>query len=157
MWQEGSYVLFECSVEETGKACLTGGWVKLENAANGAASTNETSSQSDAVFDQMSRKLTPEMVTKVGATFRWIITDANKNPTAQWGKKQYLKKFESFVQCFLIFLKIAMDLKMPPGKIFKEKLGSDQLKADCTLTLSEKDLLSMVCFLVTKKMVFLDV
>ena len=92
MWQEGSYILFECSVEETGKACLTGGWVKLENAANGAASTNETSSQSDAVFDQMSRKLTPEMVTKVGATFRWIITDANKNPAAQWGKKQYLKK-----------------------------------------------------------------
>ena len=87
MWQEGPYVLFECSVEETGKTCLTGGWVKLaENAANETTSVNE-SSQSDAVFDQMSRKLTPEMVTKVGATFRWIITDANKNPASQWGRK----------------------------------------------------------------------
>ena len=37
-----------------------------------------------------------------------------------------------------------MDLQKPPGKIFKEKLGSDQLKADCTLTLSQDDLISMV-------------
>ena len=39
---------------------------------------------------------------------------------------------------------IAMDLRTPPGKIFKEKLGSNQLKADCTLTLSQTDLLSLV-------------
>ena len=29
MWKEGEYILFECSVEETGKPCLTGGWIKL--------------------------------------------------------------------------------------------------------------------------------
>ena len=29
MWKEGSYILFECIVEETGKPCLTGGWIKL--------------------------------------------------------------------------------------------------------------------------------
>ena len=33
---------------------------------------------------------------------------------------------------------------MPPGKIFKEKLGSNQLQADCTLTLGQADLLSLV-------------
>ena len=96
MWQEGPYVLFECSVEETGKTCLTGGWVKFESSSSSQGTSVNESSQSDAVFDEMSRKLTPEMVTKVGATFRWIITDANKNPAAQWGKKQYLKKFEFF-------------------------------------------------------------
>ena len=29
MWKEGAYILFECIVEETGKPCLTGGWIKL--------------------------------------------------------------------------------------------------------------------------------
>ena len=29
MWKEGDHVLFECIVEETGKPCLTGGWIKL--------------------------------------------------------------------------------------------------------------------------------
>ena len=29
MWKEGAYILFECTVEETGKPCLTGGWIKL--------------------------------------------------------------------------------------------------------------------------------
>ena len=29
MWNEGAYILFECIVEETGKPCLTGGWIKL--------------------------------------------------------------------------------------------------------------------------------
>ena len=37
-----------------------------------------------------------------------------------------------------------MDLQLPPGKIVKEKLGSNQLKADCTLILSQNDLISMV-------------
>jgi len=122
MWQEGPYVLFECSVEETGKTCLTGGWVKLESSLSSQGTSANESFQSDAVFDEMSRKLTPEMVTKVGATFRWIITDADKNPVSQW----------------------AMDLRMPPGKIFKEKLGSNQLRADCTLTLGQTDLLSLM-------------
>ena len=32
MWKEGEYILFECSVVETGKPCLIGGWAKIVNA-----------------------------------------------------------------------------------------------------------------------------
>jgi len=35
MWKEGDYILFECSVEETGKPCLTGGWIKLRSLKKG--------------------------------------------------------------------------------------------------------------------------
>ena len=93
MWKEGNCILFECTVEETGKPCLTGGWVKLESLeASSQGTLNEEvneSSKSDALFDEMSRKLTPEMVTKVGATFRWIITDNNKHAISQWGKSYF--------------------------------------------------------------------
>ena len=103
MWKEGNCILFECTVEETGKPCLTGGWVKLDSLEVSSQGTLKTevneSSKSDALFDEMSRKLTPEMVTKVGATFRWIITDKNKNAISQWGRKIF-PDFELDFECY---------------------------------------------------------
>ena len=70
----------------------------------------------------MAEKLTPDLVKKVNAVFRWIVTDDSKIPVAQW----------------------IVDLKSPPGKIYQEKLQSMSPKADCTLTLSDTDLISMI-------------
>ena len=70
----------------------------------------------------MAEKLTPDLVKKVNAVFRWIITDDSKTPVAQW----------------------LVDLKSQPGKIYQEKLQSMSPKADCTLTLSDTDLISMI-------------
>ena len=50
------------------------------------------------------------------------IRDDSKMPVAQW----------------------IVDLKSQPGKIYQEKLQSMSPKADCTLTLSDTDLISMI-------------
>ena len=46
------------------------------------------SSKTDAVFAGMAEKLTPDLVKKVNAVFRWIVTDDKKAPVAQWSKYQ---------------------------------------------------------------------
>ena len=77
MWKEGEFVLFECSVEETGKPCLTGGWIKLSQDLKNIDSPKidtQKDSKSDVVFGQMAEKLTPDLVKKVNAVFRWIVT-----------------------------------------------------------------------------------
>ena len=87
MWKEGDYIHFECTVEETGKTCLTGGWIKLsqDNLETEEPSENILSSNKcDNVFQNMAEKLTPDMVKNVNAVFRWIITDDKKTPVAQW-------------------------------------------------------------------------
>ena len=43
-------------------------------------------SKTDAVFAGMAEKLTPDLVKKVNAVFRWIVTDDKKAPVAQWSK-----------------------------------------------------------------------
>ena len=48
-------------------------------------------SKTDAVFAGMAEKLTPDLVKKVNAVFRWIVTDDKKAPVAQWSKyKMYI-------------------------------------------------------------------
>ena len=48
-------------------------------------------SKTDAVFTGMAEKLTPDLVKKVNAVFRWIVTDDKKAPVAQWSKyKMYI-------------------------------------------------------------------
>ena len=90
MWKEGKKVLFECTVEETGKACLTGGWAEVESMdfqPKTAKSIQEINLKSKPVFAELSNRLRdrPEIVSKVGAIFRWIITK-DKKPVAQWRK-----------------------------------------------------------------------
>jgi len=76
-------------------------------------------SKAAAVFDELAKKLkeTPDMVSKVGCVYQWNITDGNEIK-GTW----------------------TMDLKNAPGCI---KSGAPE-KADCTLTVSEEDFLSMM-------------
>ena len=100
MWQEGDLIHFECIVEETGKPCLTGGWARLAKDQQGLAglssaqATEEAAQKlkSDAVFKGMQAQLGPDLVKKVNAVFRWVITSdtGNKAPIAQWGKCHFL-------------------------------------------------------------------
>lgn len=87
MWKEGNLILFECKVEETGKPCLTGGWIRLsEEGGEKEDSSSMQSAKSDAIFEAMGRKISPDLVPKVNAIFRWVITDDKKAAIAQWGK-----------------------------------------------------------------------
>lgn len=88
MWKEGDHVIFECTVEETGKSCLTGGWAKLGSKTGLNSDNNNVivaALKSDAVFDEMAAKLQPDMAANVGAIFRWIIINQTKQPCGQWG------------------------------------------------------------------------
>lgn len=95
MWrEEGNFVLFECTVVETGKQCLTGGWIKLDQdskssdvATANSSSSSSSSLKSDVIFEEMKQKVTPELSKKVNAIFRWIITtdQEKKMAVAQWG------------------------------------------------------------------------
>ena len=90
MWQNGSEILFTCKVQETGQECLSGGWVELragagdERAQNSAGNSNLKSA---AVFAELARRLEaqPEMSAKVGAVFKWVITDEQGKPADEWG------------------------------------------------------------------------
>lgn len=93
MWREGNFVLFECTVVETGKQCLTGGWIKLDqdSKSSDAVATANISLKTDVIFEGMKQKVTPELSKKVNAIFRWIITTsegATKTAVAQWGNVQ---------------------------------------------------------------------
>ena len=86
MWIEADdMVLFECCVVETGKPCLTGGWVQLSPSGAKEIAETEMKLQSDAFFNQMSRHLAQNPQIDVRAIYRWIITDSSKEPLSQWG------------------------------------------------------------------------
>ena len=89
MWKEGEYIIFQCTVEETGKPCLTGGWVKLAPGSSDPGQDqpiSQNNSKSDAIFEAMRQKVSADMVRKVNAIFRWIITNDQKEAISQWGK-----------------------------------------------------------------------
>jgi hypothetical protein len=160
MWQDGDdTVIFECTVAETGKKCLTGGWVKLAPGDNDNNSKVQHLTlslpmmKSDAIFHEMAEKLKsqPDMGAKIGAIFRWIITAQNKDPIAQWG----MVRIFSFLIFFELefefefefeFFVLVVDAKSKNGLILKEKLGNSTPKADCTLTLSDDDMFALVSY-----------
>lgn len=122
MWVEEGRVLFECTVQETGKKCLTGGWVKIQGSLDNPV-TKKSSLTSDAIFVEMGNRLksSPEMVSSVGAVFRWVIT-VDKQPVCQW----------------------IVDLKNPPGKVYQEVLEeSNTVNPDCIITVSDQDMTDM--------------
>ncbi|XP_063611565.1 peroxisomal multifunctional enzyme type 2-like [Penaeus indicus] len=125
MWKEGARVFFTCSVKETGKDCLTGGYVDIaENGAptESASTLSKPELASAAVFHEMSQRLAgePDMAKKVNAVFLWNIS-LDKKPAGQW----------------------TVDLKNAPGSIY-EGAPRGGLKPDVTLTLEDADMVAMV-------------
>jgi (3R)-3-hydroxyacyl-CoA dehydrogenase / 3a,7a,12a-trihydroxy-5b-cholest-24-enoyl-CoA hydratase / enoyl-CoA hydratase 2 len=90
MWKDGNKVLFTAEVKETGKECLSGGWVELNGQSGSSGNSgNGGSLQSDKVFDEIANRLKsqPELVSKVGAIFQWNITQNGKTANV-WSKMQ---------------------------------------------------------------------
>ncbi|ROT80353.1 hypothetical protein C7M84_000910 [Penaeus vannamei] len=74
MWKEGARVFFTCSVKETGKDCLTGGYVDIVESGASAESASAPSKPelaSAAVFHEMSQRLAgdPDMAKKSEGCF----------------------------------------------------------------------------------------
>lgn len=123
MWKEGSRVYFTCSVKETGKACLTGGYVDIVDGKSTASASTSPSVQlgSVAVFQEMSQRVAqdPGVVKKVQAIFLWKI-NKNKTLAGQW----------------------TVDLKNGSGCIYEgEPKG---VKPNVTLTLEDDDMVALV-------------
>ena len=58
MWRDGTKILFECKVKETGAACLTGGWVELrEDAGLGSSPSPPSALKCDKIFQQLGERL----------------------------------------------------------------------------------------------------
>ena len=54
MWKEGSKILFECKVKETGALCLTGGWIELRyDGKEVMSSTPKLGLKSESIFDEL--------------------------------------------------------------------------------------------------------
>ncbi|KAK7067870.1 hypothetical protein SK128_015783 [Halocaridina rubra] len=124
MWKEGSRVFYTCRVKETGKDCLTGGYVDIVE--DGTTSTMATSPSaklgSAAVFQEMGKRISqdPDVVKKVNAVFLYKIM-VNKALAGQW----------------------TLDLKTPPGSIYEGEPKSG-VKPDVTLTLDDEDMVALV-------------
>lgn len=122
MWKEGSRVYFTCTVKETGKACLTGGYVDITDKDPASAVEDVTSAggnlASASLFQEMAKKVadTPGLAGKIKAVFLWNI-NKNKALAAQW----------------------TVDLKEDPGEVYAgpPKAG---VKPNVTLTLEDSDM-----------------
>ena len=92
MWKEGKKILFTCTVIETGKDCLTGGWVELSKEISDVNNNDGNGNRveavaSDSVFKELANKLDsqPNLASKVGASFLWNITRDGVT-ISQWGR-----------------------------------------------------------------------
>ncbi len=59
MWKEGSKILFECKVKETGSLCLTGGWIELrhDGMEGVQSSTPKLGLKSESIFNELTARL----------------------------------------------------------------------------------------------------
>ncbi|CAL4159689.1 unnamed protein product, partial [Meganyctiphanes norvegica] len=121
MWKEGSRIFYKCTVKETGKPCLTGGYVDLVSDFASVSESVSTTPQlvSDAVFQEMAARVTPDMVAKVKAMFQWNIT-VDKKEAQIW----------------------TVDLKQS-GTVYQGPPAGG-VKPDVTLTLEDQDMVDMV-------------
>lgn len=125
MWKEGSRVFFQCKVVETGKVCLSGAYVDLNEGGDSAGASDGTSQepalQSDLMFQAIQGRLdsSPDLAKKINGVFAWNITK-DKKTAAQW----------------------TVDLKSSPPSVYRgePKAGT---KAGVTLTMSDEDLVDM--------------
>ncbi|XP_077989547.1 peroxisomal multifunctional enzyme type 2-like [Glandiceps talaboti] len=121
MWKEGNRIHLQCKVGETGDVCLSGAYVDLTEGEQAAEATTEEASDSpvDLIFQEMGRRVNdyPNEVKKVKGIFVYNMTDGRKTISSY-----------------------TIDLKSGPpgtGEVYKglPKKG----KADCTITVAEKD------------------
>lgn len=127
MWKEGSRVYFTCTVKDTGKVCLTGGYVDIidqtpsTSAGSGVSSTAESRVACAGLFEEMTKKVadTPDLADKVKAVFLWNI-NKNKSLAAQW----------------------TVDLRQGPGKVYAGPPDSG-IKPNVTLTLEDEDMVAL--------------
>lgn len=126
MWKEGSRIYFNTVVVETGKTCLSDSYVDLKthtssddsatNANNLKPKSAGLALQSDALFQEMSKKVNNSMVKQISAVYQFNITKDGKNAKT-W----------------------MLDLKNGGGSVEE---GANK-KADCILTLSDENTIAM--------------
>jgi len=78
MWREGDKCLYEVWIKETNKKALTGGFVEFGAAEDTATTATPAGLQSDAVFEMMRSKLSPEIVASVKGVFKFEIKQDGK-------------------------------------------------------------------------------
>ncbi|XP_071540167.1 peroxisomal multifunctional enzyme type 2 isoform X2 [Panulirus ornatus] len=119
MWKEGSRVFFNSVVKETGKVCLTGGYVDIVDEDSAPTHLQLASS---VVFQEISQRLAsaPGMAEKVRAVFLWNI-NKDKKLVTQW----------------------TLDLKNGPGLVYEGAPRNGE-KPDVTLTLEDDDMVALV-------------
>ncbi|XP_067952015.1 peroxisomal multifunctional enzyme type 2-like [Watersipora subatra] len=119
MWQDDNRVFFESLVVENGNKVITGGYVDLHSVSPQQAPANTSSIlKSSSMFSEMSKRLTPAVIKKVGAVFQFNITQEGK-VAETW----------------------TVDMKTPPGAVYVGE--PKQGKPGVTLTISDDDLLAM--------------
>ena len=74
MWKEGSKILFECKVKETGALCLTGGWIELRHDGKEVmSSTPKLGLKSESIFDELTARLKAKPGTNQRLLFNKLI------------------------------------------------------------------------------------
>ncbi|KAL4227624.1 hypothetical protein ACF0H5_013065 [Mactra antiquata] len=121
MWKDGNRIYFQCKVVETGVTCLTGAYVDLYQSESPTTSPGQADSlKSDALFEGMKAQVVgqKDLVKKIKACFGWEITKNGKK-VSEW----------------------TVDMKTGDGELYRgtPKKG----KADCTIIISDDDLIDL--------------
>lgn len=122
MWKRGNRVFVQCKVVETGKVCLTGAYIDLnegERVGAAQASASGLDLQSDLVFLEIQKRLQDDanLAKDVNASFQFNITKDGKL-AANW----------------------TADMSKGGKGIYR---GPASKKADCTITVSDDDFVGL--------------
>lgn len=125
MWKVPGGVIFQTIVRERNAVCLKNCKVELHEKKVAASSSQTTATKktgssfaAEKVFTEMGKRVTPDMVKKVGSVFRFDVTK---------GKEQ-----KSWI----------VDLKSK-GSVTKVAHDS-KIQADCTISMEDADLVKMI-------------
>jgi len=125
MWKEGSRIYFETTNIETGKVCLSGGYVDVKNPSNPGLEgsqipSNPDTTAIDKIFTKLSDRIAqhPSLADKIKAIFTFNLTDAGKMVSI-W----------------------TVDLRVAPGVVYSSPPREG--KSDCSLTLAQDDFVNL--------------